>query len=143
MSYVSIDSSLKIAAVKRYWQTNNVQSTAREFQVSRSTLYEWIRMAEVNLENVFLETKPGKRGVSQEEERERLQAQLAEMLDAYHNTSPSEAPGLAESLSWCTHCEQASFVRNGRVRTKRHGLRQRLLCRTCGRHVYVDVKKTL
>lgn len=143
MSYVSIDSSLKVAAVKRYWQTNNVQLTAQEFQVSRSTLYEWIRLAEANLEKMFLETKPGKRTVSAEEERETLQVQLGDVLDAYHKTSQSEAHALPASLTWCTHCEEASLVRNGRVRTKRHGLRQRLLCRTCGRHAYVDVKKTL
>lgn len=143
MSYVSIDSSVKVAAVKRYWQTNNVQQTAREFQISRSTLYEWVRLAEANLEQAFLESKPGKRGVSAEEESEKLREQLDQVLDAYHNISQADAPELPETLTWCHRCKEASLVRNGRVRTKRHGLRQRLLCRTCGDHVYVEVKKTL
>lgn len=143
MSYVSIDPSTKIAAVKRYWQSNNVQQTAQEFQISRSTLYEWVRLAEAQLEAVFEEAKPGKRTTTLEEENERLHTQVHELLDAYHNRSQDELPVPSATLAWCEHCEQASLVRNGRVRTKQHGLRQRLLCRQCGRHVYVDVKKTL
>ena len=144
MSYVAIDPAIKIAAVKRFWKTNNVQQTAKEFEISRSTLYEWVRLAETRLESVFEEARPGKRTATPEQENEVLHAQLHELLDVCHNIS-HESPALVPppTALWCDRCERASFVRNGRVHTKRYGLRQRLLCRNCGRHVYVDVKKTL
>ncbi|MGH9340329.1 MAG: helix-turn-helix domain-containing protein [Acidobacteriota bacterium] len=142
MSYIEIEPSVKVAAVKRYWETNNLKRTAKEFRVSRTALYDWVRLAEANLEKIFLHSKPGKRTATPEEENEKLQAQLRDVLDAYHNKSQSAPSLLPEALARCPHCG-SSCVRNGRVRTKLHGLRQRLWCRQCLRSVYVEVKKTL
>lgn len=142
MSYVYIDPAAKIAAVRRFWQTNNLKKTAEEFGVSRGTLYEWIRIAEEELEGAFRRLTPGKRTISLEEENQKLRSQLREVVDIYHNSSQS--PPTADAVSCvCVHCGSGDCVRNGRVQTKRHGVRQRLLCRQCGASTYVDLKKTL
>jgi transposase-like protein len=143
MAYVPIDASQKAAAVKRYWRTNNLQRTAREFRVSRSTLYEWIRLAEANLEVAFQASKPGRRTATPEEERDTLRVQLRDVLDVYHKSSQAGPGPLPEAVARCPQCGRTPLVRNGRVDTKRHGLRQRLWCRDCRRSVYVEVKKTL
>lgn len=143
MSYVPIDSSRKVAAVKRYWQSNNLQQTAQKFRISRSTLYEWVRLAEANLERIFQGSKPGRRTATPEEEKQKLQAQLREVLDIYHNLSQSGVAPLPEAVARCPECGETTVVRNGRVQTKRDGLRQRLWCRQCRRSIYVEVKKTL
>lgn len=141
MSYVAIDSSTKIAAIRRYWQCNNLKKTAEEFGISRGTLYEWIRVAEAELDQVFRQCTPGKRTTSLKEENEKLRSQLRDVLDVYHNSSPDDLPAPAVSL--CTGCGGTDCVRNGRVQTQRHGLRQRYLCRGCGASFYVEVKKTM
>lgn len=141
MSYVFIDSSTKLAAVRRFWQSNNLKKTAEEFGVSRGTLYDWIRIAETELDEAFRQSSPGKRAVGLEEENQKLRSQLREVLDAYHNSS--QTPPAVQPPCLCSHCGGGDCVRNGRVHTKRHGLRQRFLCRNCGASSYVDLEKTL
>lgn len=142
MSYLAINASVKVAAVKRYWETNNLQQTAKEFSVSRPTLYEWVRVAEANLEKIFEQMTPGKRTATPEEENQQLRSQLREVLNIYHQISQRPTP-LAETLARCPQCGGSDWLRNGRVHTKAHGVRQRLLCLRCRRSVYVEVKKTL
>lgn len=144
MSYVSISPSLKVKAVKLYWQTNNLSATAEEFNISRATLYEWIRLAEENLEKIFLASKPGKRTVTTEQENQKLRDQLRDVTDAYHKLSQSQpSPRPPSPVAACPRCGSVNLVRNGRVFTKRDGLRQRLWCRPCRLSIYVEVKKTL
>lgn len=138
MSYVFIPPSTKIAAVRRYWQCNNLKQTAEEFGVSRGTLYEWIRLAERELDEMFRHTTPGKRTTSLEEENLKLRDQLREVLDTYHSSSQKSSPA-----PFCVRCGSGKCVRNGRVQSKLHGIRQRYLCRDCEASFYVEVKKTL
>lgn len=94
-----------------------------------------------NAVSKFRRAKPGKRTATAEQENELLQAQLHELLDVCRNLSQDRpTPVHPPTLSWCDRCKQTSLVRNGRVRTKQYGLRQRLLCRNCGRDLYVDLK---
>jgi transposase-like protein len=141
MSYVSITSATKTAAVKHYWQTGNLQGTAAKFGVSRNAIYQWVRIAEHNLEQAFAASTPGKRTATLAEQNAKLQAQLNDVLHVYHSISQSRPP--VPSLACCPRCQGTTLLRNGRVRTKRDGLLQRLWCRACNVSVYVDVKKTL
>src|SRR5216683_6574413 len=142
MSFVHITPATKLAAVKLYWQTGNVLKCANEYGVSRNTVYDWVRLAEQNLEKLFLESTPGRKPPTLAEQKETLQSQLEHVLDAYHNLSQSPHP-LAQDLARCPNCHSTTLLRNGRVRSKRHGLLQRLWCRQCNASVYVDLKKTL
>ncbi len=142
MSYLAINPSVKVAAVKRYWKTNNLQQTAKEFGVSRTALYEWVRVAEAHLGQIFEQLKPGKRTATVQDENQKLRNQLQDVLEEYHKLSRRPAP-LPEALARCPQCRGSDWLRNGRVHTKQHGVRQRLLCRRCRSSVYVEVKKTL
>lgn len=142
MSFVQITPATKLAAVKLYWQTGNVKKCADEYGVSRNTLYDWVHLAEQHLESLFLESTPGRKPVTLAEQKEALQSQLDHVLDIYHNLSQSPRP-LAQDLARCPKCHSTTLLRNGRVRSKRHGLLQRLWCRQCNASVYVDLKKTL
>jgi transposase-like protein len=142
MSFVHIRPATKIAAVKLYWQSGNIKKCADQFRVSRNTIYDWVRLAEQHLESVFLQSTPGKRTATLTEQKEALQSQLDHVLDAYHNLSRGSQP-LSPDLARCPHCHSTALLRNGRVRSKRHGLLQRLWCRQCNVSVYVDLKKTL
>lgn len=142
MSFVHISPSIKLAAVKLYWQTGNVKKSAEQFSVSRNTIYDWVRLAEQRLEGVFRESMPGKRAFSMDSRNQALQSQLDHVLDAYHNISQRHHP-LPQNLARCPKCHSTALLRNGRVRSKRHGLLQRLWCRQCDVSVYVDLKKTL
>lgn len=141
MSYVSIAPATKTAAVKHYWQTGNLQSTAVKFGVSRNAIYQWVRIAELNLEQAFAASTPGKRTATLAEQNAKLQAQLDDVLYVYHSVSQPRVP--APSLACCPRCHGTKLLRNGRIRTKREGVLQRLWCRACNVSVYVDVKKTL
>jgi transposase-like protein len=142
MSFVRITPATKLAAVKLYWQTGNVKKCADEYAVARNTIYDWVRFAEQRLENLFLESAPGRKPVPLLEQKEALQSQLDHVLDVYHNVAP-RSPSLAQDLARCPTCHSTTLLRNGRVRSKRHGLLQRLWCRQCNVSVYVDLKKTL
>jgi transposase-like protein len=142
MSFVQITPATKLAAVKLYWQTGNVKKCADEYGVARNTLYDWVHLAEQHLESLFLESTPGRKPVTLAEQKEALQSQLDHVLDVYHNLSQSPRP-LAQDLARCPKCHSTTLLRNGRVRSKRHGLLQRLWCRQCNASVYVDLKKTL
>jgi transposase-like protein len=141
MSYVSITPATKTAAVKHYWQTGNLQGTAVKFGVSRNAIYQWVQIAEHNLEQAFAACTPGKRTATLAEQNAKLQAQLDDVLHEYHTVSPRRVPLAA--LACCPRCHGTKLLRNGRIRTKRDGLLQRLWCRACNVSVYVDVKKTL
>jgi transposase-like protein len=141
MSYVLITSATKTAAVKHYWQTGNLQGTAAKFGVSRNAIYQWVRIAEHNLEQAFAASTPGKRTATLAEQNAKLQAQLNDVLYVYHSIAQSRPP--VPSLACCPRCQGTKLLRNGRIRTKRDGLLQRLWCRACNVSVYVDVKKTL
>ncbi|HKU23933.1 MAG TPA: transposase [Candidatus Sulfotelmatobacter sp.] len=141
MSYVSIAPATKTAAVKHYWQTGNLQGTANKFGVSRNAIYEWVRIAEGNLEQAFRASTPGKRTATLAEQNAKLRAQLDEVLDIYHRISQRPRP--TRSLARCPRCQGTKLLRNGRIRTKREGLLQRLWCRACNVSVYIDLKKTL
>jgi len=143
VSYITIQPSTKAAAVKRFWQTNNLKATAAEFGVARSTLYEWVRLAEAQLEKAFLGSTPGRRTSTPEEENRKLREQIREVIDVYHKSSQGPAASLSSSVAACPFCGAYPCVRNGRVSTRRQGVRQRLLCPQCRRSTYVEVKKTL
>jgi len=142
MPFVHITPATKLAAVKLYWQTGNVKKCADEYSVSRNTIYDWVRFAEQRLENLFLESAPGRKPVGLVEQKQALQSQLDHVLDVYHSLAPHPQP-LAQELARCPTCRSTTLLRNGRVRSKRHGLLQRLWCRHCNASVYVDLKKTL
>jgi transposase-like protein len=141
MPYVSIAPATKMAAVKHYWQTGNLQATAAKFGVCRNAIYQWVRIAEHNLEQAFAASTPGKRTATLAEQNANLQAQLDDVLNVYHSVSQRRVP--APSLASCPSCQGTKLLRNGRIRTKRDGILQRLWCRACNVSVYVDVKKTL
>ena len=141
MSYIPITAATKTAAVKHYWQTGNLQGTAAKFGVSRNAVYQWIRIAEHNLEQAFATSTPGKRTATLAEQNAKLQAQLDDVLHVYHTVSQRRLP--APALACCPRCRSTKLLRNGRIRTKRDGVLQRLWCRSCNVSVYVDVKKTL
>ena len=136
MSRVPVDSSTKAAAVKHYWQTGSLKGTADKFGVSRNAVYDWVRIAELNVEQAFRASTPGKKTATLSEQNQRLQAQLDDVLGRYHKISQSSiGPAVCAR---CPRCHRTNLLRNGRVRTKRDGLRQRLWCRTCNVSVYVD-----
>lgn len=141
MSYVSITPATKTAAVKHYWQTGNLQGTAARFGVSRNAIYQWVRIAEHNLEQAFAASTPGKRTATLAEQNAKLQAQLDDVLHVYHSVAQGRVP--APALACCPRCHSTKLLRNGRILTKRDGVLQRLWCRSCNVSVYVDVKKTL
>src|SRR5215467_6326774 len=141
MSYVSITPATKTAAVKHYWQTGNLQGTAAKFGVSRNAVYQWVQIAEQNLEQAFAASTPGKRTATLAEQNAKLQAQLNDVLHVYHSISQRPVP--APSLARCPRCHGTKLPRHGRIRTTRDGLLQRFWCRACNVSVYVDIKKTL
>jgi transposase-like protein len=142
MAYLHIDPATKIAAVKDYWQTGNLKKCAEKYGVSRNGIYDWVRLVEQHLEEIFQASTPGKRTASLAEQNQKLQSQLDEVLDDYHKLSQSRTP-LSPELARCPQCQTTSLRRNGRVRTKRAGIQQRLWCRRCNVSLYADIKKTL
>jgi transposase-like protein len=141
MSYVHIDPAAKMKAVKHFWQTGNLKKSAEKFDISRKALYAWVRLAEESWEAIFEASTPSKRTATLTEQNQKLQTQLDEVLHAYHKVSPR--PPLSLQLACCPRCRSTALLRNGRVKTKRHGWRQRLWCRKCDVSLYVDLKKTL
>ena len=106
------------------------------YRVSRNAVYDWVRIAELNVEQAFRASTPGKKTATLSEQNQRLQAQLDDVLGRYHKISQSSTgPAVCAR---CPRCHRTNLLRNGRVRTKRDGLRQRLWCRTCNVSVYVD-----
>jgi transposase-like protein len=142
MSFIPIDPATKTAAVKYFWRNGNLKATAEKFKVSRNAIYDWVQIAEQNLETAFAASTPGKKALSLADHNRKLQSQLKEVLDAYHKSSPSPAATPPAPAS-CPRCSSTALVRNGRIRSKRHGLLQRLWCRACNVSVYLDLKKTL
>src|ERR1700740_3212656 len=129
----------KTAAVKHYWRTGNLQGTGAKFGVSRNAIYPWVRFAENNLEQAFTASTPGKPTATLAEQNAKRRAQLDDVLNAYHTVSQRRVP--VASLACCPRCHGTKLLRNGRIRTKRDGLLQRLWCRACNVSVYVEVKK--
>jgi transposase-like protein len=143
MAYLPIQTATKTAAVKHFWRTGNLRATALKFGVSRNAIYDWVRIAEQHLETAFLASTPGKRTATLEEQNQKLQTQLDEVLDVYHKISHRSTRRLAAVARCPGGCQSATLIRNGRVRSKRDGVQQRLWCRACRVSVYVDVKKIL
>jgi transposase-like protein len=141
MSYVAVQPATKMRAVKHFWQTGNLKKSAEKFGISRKTLYAWVRLAEESLETIFEASTPGKRTATLAEQNQKLQTQLDEVLHVYHKIS--QRPPLSVEVACCPRCRSTALLRNGRVKTKRHGWRQRLWCRQCDVSLYVDLKKTL
>lgn len=142
MSFVPIDPATKTAAVKHYWRSGNLKATAEKFRVSRNAIYDWVQIAERNLETAFVGSTPGKKAPPLADQNQKLQSQLKEVLDAYHKPSQSSAAPVPTPAR-CPRCSSIALLRNGRIRSKRHGLLQRLWCRACNVSVYLDLKKTL
>src|ERR1700730_4070827 len=96
MSRVPVDSSTKAAAVKHYWQTGSLKGTADKFGVSRNAVYDWVRIAELNVEQAFRASTPGKKTATLSEQNHRLQAQLD---DVFPRSAPA-APVVIAPISF-------------------------------------------
>ena len=140
MGYKSINPATKLDVVKYYYSCSNISETSTKFGISRNAVYEWSRFADEVLLRGFAEKTPGKRTATPEEEATILRKQLKELLDVHHKFSQdAQRPSPAVV---CSQCGSTELCRNGKVLTKRHGIRQRWLCRRCAVSIYVDVKKT-
>jgi hypothetical protein len=64
------------------------------------------------LEQAFRASTPGKRTATLAEQNAKLQAQLDEVLDMYHNISQRPTPTMP--LAHCPRCHGTKLLRNGR-----------------------------
>jgi transposase-like protein len=143
MAYKIIDSGLKLHVVKNFWLSNNVSKTADKYGVSRNAVYDWTKLAEQAIQKAFQKTTPGRRTISLEEENKHLRSQIQELLNIYHELSQDRSSEsiIEPMIAECPTCHSSEVCKNGKVYTKRDGLRQRFLCRRCLFSVYVEIKK--
>src|SRR5712692_6862892 len=92
-------------------------TTAEKFGVSRNAIYDWVRIAERNLETAFAGSTPGRKAPPLADQNQKLQSQLKEVLDAYHKPSQSPAATLPAAAR-CPRCSSTALLRNGRIRSK-------------------------
>lgn len=140
MAYKSIDPSLKVKIIKQYYSFQNISKISMKYAVSRNSIYEWCRFADEIMLKAFREKTPGKRTASLEEQVSTLREQIQYLLNKYHKIS-QDFPPRAKAVI-CSKCGSTELCKNGKVVTKRHGIRQRWICRKCSVSIYVDVKKT-
>jgi len=145
MAYRTIDVFLKLEVVKKSWTTSNISETARQYDISRDAIYRWSNLAEAAILEAFQKATPGKRSVSLKDQNEILIEQIQKLFDDYHKLSQERdtiTPIKREPVC-CPDCSSMNLSKNGKVLTKKHGLRQRFICRHCFISIYVELKKTL
>ncbi|MEW6681181.1 MAG: helix-turn-helix domain-containing protein [bacterium] len=137
--YRKINSEIKVEVVKSYWKTDNVSVTSRSFGISRKTIYQWAEIAESRLKEIFEEERLGqKKGISLKEQVKILKEKVSELFLILHK----EGGEISQHPCICPKCNSTTIRKNGKVFTKREGLRQRYLCSSCSFSIYIGLKKT-
>jgi len=142
-AYRTIEVSVKLADIKNYWVTSNVSETARQYGISRDALYRWSKLAEATIIEPLQKATSGRRSVSLKEQNEILREQIEKLFDVCHKLSPERevAPLVERGSVCCPDRGSMNLPKNGKVLTKRHGFRQRFICRHCSVSIYVELKK--
>ena len=145
MAYRTIETSVKLEAIKNYWATSNISETARQYGISRDAIYRWSKLAEAAIIETLQEATPGKRSVSLKDQNEILKEQIQKLFYDYHKLSQERgvAPLVERESVCCPDCGSMNLPKNGKVLTKKHGFRQRFICWRCSISIYVELKKTL
>jgi len=151
MPYRKINLDLKLEILKKYWgKSTKVATLARQYKVSRDSIYSWAREAEQALINFFQAKRPGP--ALDELKKLRLENQLLkqkpsdlsdeyERLSQYSQLRPAKSRTAGEIRpNTCPHCGHDKVWRNGYYQTSR-GPVQRFICASCREAVYL-VKKT-
>ena len=150
MGYRELLPQEKLAAVKEAWSLRRgIAGVARKYNVSRPSLYHWLKLAdEVLLE--ALNERPGRKPKPSMEKLQAqvdlLQRQLVEVLEGSHDSTISVAISPHQSgprPASCPSCGSSRIWRYGSWPTKREGARQRFICADCRQSLYLTLKKTL
>ena len=143
MAYDNISPETKIKTVKEAWITDNISQTADKFDVSRDSIYHWIKLTEKAMQERFESSTPGRKGVSPAEENKILREQVQRLSKAYHKVAQKldSADPLSQPPAICPECGSQNIRKNGKVHTKSHGLRQRFTCGSCSHSVYRSLKR--
>lgn len=151
MPYREVDTDTKLEILKQYWSKDSkVMTIARNYGVSRESIYTWAREAERTIKNLFNKKRPGPALDEQAKlivENKQLKQQLQVVSDDYQKIShysqlrPAKLrtggeirPGV------CPSCGHDKVWRNGFYSTSQ-GSAQRFSCAKCKASVYL-VKKT-
>ena len=151
MPYREVNPSIKMEILKQYWSKDRkVMNIAKQYSVSRESIYAWAKEAEKTIQDLFNKTRPGPALDEQAKlmiENRRLKQQLQEMSDDYKNLSQNSQlqpaklrTGGEVRPSVCPSCSHNKVWRNGFYSTN-EGLTQRFSCAKCKASVYL-VKKT-
>lgn len=151
MPYREVDTDTKVEILKQYWaKDSKVKTLARDYGVSRESIYTWAREAEKTIKDFFNKKRPGptldeqaKLVVENEQLKQQLQvvsdeyqrlSQFSQLRPAKLRTGGEVRPGV------CPSCGHDKIWRNGFYVTSK-GATQRFSCAKCKASVYL-VKKT-
>lgn len=151
MPYREVDTETKLEILKKFWSKDSkVMSIAKEYKVSRESIYTWAKEAESTLKELFEKKRPGPALGEQEKllmENEQLKQQLQDVSDDYQALSQYSQLRLAQLRTGgeirpgvCPSCGHDKVWRNGFYSTSK-GTTQRFSCARCKASVYL-VKKT-
>lgn len=151
MPYREVDTDAKLEILKKYWSKDSkITTLAKEFGVSRESIYTWARAAEHAVKDLFDKKRPGPALDEQTRmvaEINQLKQQLQELSDDIQQLSQHSQLRPAKRRSGgeirpgiCPTCGHDKVWRNGVFRTSQ-GITQRFACAKCKAEVYL-VKKT-
>lgn len=150
MPYREVDADTKMEILKQYWSKDSkVMSLAKQYGVSRESIYVWAREAEKTIRDLFENKRPGPALDEQTKliaENEQLKQQLQDVSDDYQVLSqhsqlrPAKVRGAEVRPGVCPTCGHDKVWRNGSFSTSQ-GITQRFCCARCKAKVYL-VKKT-
>jgi predicted RNA-binding Zn-ribbon protein involved in translation (DUF1610 family) len=130
----------KVEIVKEYWREGNLSEVARKHNVNRMSIYKWEQLAEDGIKGALKDLKPGKRDVTIEQQNEKLKGQIGKLINVLQKRGDVE---IFDEAIFCPKCGSDKIRKNGKLITRKHGLRQKYICNKCSFSFYVGLKKTL
>lgn len=164
MPYREVDSATKCEVVKEYWRKRKIAPIARFYGVSRHSVYDWVRMAEVGIRDALRSEKDASKQVNLlnklKEENSTLKSKLHNMYNI--NRIISQNLQLRVTLKkleeheirpgQCLKCKSWEIRKNGKYEVKDKerkdiirgtNLVQRFTCKRCGTRIYLSKKGAL
>lgn len=136
--YKKMDEEAKVEIVKEYWRNGNASEVARQHNVHRLSIYKWERLAERGMREALKNSKPGKRNITIEQQNKKLKEQIKKLINVLQKTEKKE---IFNEVFFCPECKSDSVRKNGKVITRKDGVRQKYICNNCSFSIYVSLKK--
>ncbi len=151
MAFVPISIEKKKEVVKKYFAGEKVSRIAREYGVSRDSVYEWSRLAEEAISNILEERGHVNRIMELEKANQEMKEKLTLLQNKYSELSQFsqkyiEANKFEIQPVICDKCGSSVLWKNGiytKTGYKKHKEKksiQRYICSNCKANIYL-VKK--